>query len=590
MSEEKMTLETEDIRNITTHRWNVIPRDEFRELVRGVFNNAAYILQNTLGPFGATTFIEEYGTNHVTKDGWQLLKYINPENPTDRAILKLLKSIAHQVVVKVGDGSTTSIVASAEMLKVLEDSGLLERLSPRDLLTKINETVGEITNEIKKNASIISKDGDYEEIKHLAYISTNGDNNIAEMIQKIYQETGNPAISFATSKTNETKLEILNGYKMNYMTYIDRMFINTDDGTSVQTNPMILTFNHRIDEEYYNKIIAPLTNVATANNRKLVVIAPAYTNKLMEKLSVILYSQYNTLKTTQSVFLRASLINNNSYDLYNDFAALCGCMVINDTLVKETLELEKPEEIIERAMEWVGSVEKMEVAEKYTFISGFTNKDEEKIDLLMKDATNKYENILSNSLEFETLTNDLINAKDRVSKLKCKMGYIHVGGNSEIAKKANYDLVEDAVKACESAYKFGYNNGQNIAIIKATLNLLKEIDNSIESDNDIDKKSLIIKKVICNCIIDAFTGVILRIFANKYSKISKDDVKDIIEKIKYCTENNMSYDLYEEKYSHNIINSCMTDIEILKSVSSMVALLLSSNQMVSISRYSELNN
>lgn len=581
---EKLTLETEDIRNIDTHRWNVIPRDEFRELVRGVFNNAAYILQNTLGPFGATTFIEEYGTNHVTKDGWQLLKYINPENPTDRAILKLLKSIAHQVVVKVGDGSTTSIVASAELLRVIEQSGLLENISPRDLLNKINQTVDEITKEIKKNATEINKDGDLEEIRHLAYISTNGDNNIAEMIQKIYQETGNPAISFATSKTNQTKLEILNGYKIDFVTYIDRMFINTDDGLSVQHNPMILTFNHRIDEDYYNKIIAPLTNIATANGRKLVVIAPAYTNKLMEKLSVILYSQYNTTKTTESVFLRASLINNNSYDLYNDFAALCGSMVINDTLVKETLELESSEEIIEKAMSWVGSVEKMEVAEKYTFISGFTNKDDEMLDLLTKDAINKYETILSNTLEFETLTVDLIQAKDRVSKLKCKMGYIHVGGNSEIAKKANYDLVEDAVKACESAYKYGYNNGQNLAIIKASLNILKEM-----GEVDENNKDEMIKRVICNSIVDAFTGVILRIFANKYSRITQDDVKEILNRIKKCIDDNTAYDLYEEKYSTEIINSCMTDIEILKSVSSMVALLLSSNQMVSISRYSELN-
>lgn len=581
---EKLTLETEDIRNIDTHRWNVIPRDEFRDLVRGVFNNAAYILQNTLGPFGATTFIEEYGTNHVTKDGWQLLKYINPENPTDRAILKLLKSIAHQVVVKVGDGSTTSIVASAELLRVIEQSGLLENISPRDLLSKINKTVDEITKEIKKNATEINKDGGLEEIRHLAYISTNGDNNIAEMIQKIYQETGNPAISFATSKTNQTKLEILNGYKIDFVTYIDRMFINTDDGVSVQNNPMILTFNHRIDEDYYNKIIAPLTNIATANKRKLVVIAPAYTNKLMEKLSVILYSQYNTTKTTESVFLRASLINNNSYDLYNDFAALCGSMVINDTLVKETLELESSEEIIERAMSWIGSVEKMEVAEKYTFISGFTNKDEEMLDLLTKDAINKYETILSNTLEFETLTVDLIQAKDRVSKLKCKMGYIHVGGNSEIAKKANYDLVEDAVKACESAYKYGYNNGQNLAIIKASLDILKEM-----GEVDENNKDDVIKQVICNSIVDAFTGVILRIFANKYARITQDDIKEILSRIRKCIDDNTAYDLYEEKYSTEIINSCMTDIEILKSVSSMVALLLSSNQMVSISRYSELH-
>ena len=583
-NKEKLTLETEDIRNIDTHRWNVIPRDEFRDLVRGVFNNAAYILQNTLGPFGATTFIEEYGTNHVTKDGWQLLKYINPENPTDRAILKLLKSIAHQVVVKVGDGSTTSIVASAELLRVIEQSGLLENISPRDLLSKINKTVDEITKEIKKNATEINKDGDLEEIRHLAYISTNGDNNIAEMIQKIYQETGNPAISFATSKTNQTKLEILNGYKIDFVTYIDRMFINTDDGLSVQNNPMILTFNHRIDEDYYTKIIAPLTNIATANRRKLVVIAPAYTNKLMEKLSVILYSQYNTTKTTESVFLRASLINNNSYDLYNDFAALCGSMVINDTLVKETLELESSEEIIEKAMSWVGSVEKMEVAEKYTFISGFINKDEEMLKLLTNDAINKYETILSNTLEFETLTVDLIQAKDRVSKLKCKMGYIHVGGNSEIAKKANYDLVEDAVKACESAYKYGYNNGQNLAIIKASLNILKEM-----GEVDENNKDDVIKQVICNSIVDAFTGVILRIFANKYAKITQDDVKEILNRIRKCIDDNTAYDLYEEKYSTEIINSCMTDIEILKSVSSMVALLLSSNQMVSISRYSELH-
>lgn len=581
---EKLTLETEDIRNIDTHRWNVIPRDEFRDLVRGVFNNAAYILQNTLGPFGATTFIEEYGTNHVTKDGWQLLKYINPENPTDRAILKLLKSIAHQVVVKVGDGSTTSIVASAELLRVIEQSGLLENISPRDLLSKINKTVEEITKEIKKNATEINKDGDLEEIRHLAYISTNGDNNIAQMIQKIYQETGNPAISFATSKTNQTKLEILNGYKIDFVTYIDRMFINTDDGLSVQNNPMILTFNHRIDEDYYTKIIAPLTNIATANRRKLVVIAPAYTNKLMEKLSVILYSQYNTTKSTESVFLRASLINNNSYDLYNDFAALCGSMVINDTLVKETLELENSEEIIEKAMSWVGSVEKMEVAEKYTFISGFINKDEEMLKLLTNDAINKYETILSNTLEFETLTVDLIQAKDRVSKLKCKMGYIHVGGNSEIAKKANYDLVEDAVKACESAYKYGYNNGQNLAIIKASLDILRDM-----GEVDENNKDDVIKQVICNSIVDAFTGVILRIFANKYAKITQDDIKEIINRIKKCIDDNTAYDLYEEKYSAEIINSCMTDIEILKSVSSMVALLLSSNQMVSISRYSELH-
>ena len=569
---ENMEMGVEDLRDMNSHRWNVIPEEEFRALIQDVFHTVASILEKTLGPYGATTLIEEFGTNHLTKDGWQLLKNINPENPTDRAILKLLKTIAHQVVLKVGDGSTSSIVASDEMLKAIEENEVLKELRPKDLLNKINEVVDDLTKQIMANATHIDKDGDFDEIKNLALISTNGEVEIAEMVQRIYKETGNPAISFATSKTNQTKLEIIDGYKMNYMTYIDRIFINTDDGTSVQKNPMIIMFNHRIDEDYYDKIIAPLINIATANGHKLVVIAPYYSNKMMEKLGVILLNQYNVQKTTFSVFLKVSLINNHSYDLYNDFAALCGCTVINEMLAKDILDEEEMNKRVEKALEFIGAVNKMEIADNYTFISGFDNKDDEKMRLLIDDAVSKYNRILENSMEFELINNDLINAKERVAKLHCKMGYIYVGGNSEIAKKANFDLVEDAVKACESAFKFGYNNGQNLAIIKACLELL-----DVTTDP--------MKQEIINCIADAFTGVFHRILYNKEKRVH---VGETISIIGNCLEKNKAFDLVYDTYSDNIINSCMTDVEILKAVGSMVALLLSSNQMVSISSFTNL--
>ena len=569
---ENMEIGVEDIRDISSHRWNVIPEDEFKVLIQDVFHTVASILEKTLGPYGATTLIEEFGTNHLTKDGWQLLKNISPENPTDRAILKLLKTIAHQVVLKVGDGSTSSIVASDEMLKSIDASQELKKLRPKDLLNKINEVVKELTEQIMANATQIDREGDFEEIKHLALISTNGEEDIAEMVQTIYKETGNPAISFATSKTNQPKLEIIDGYKMNFMTYIDRLFINTDDGTSVQKNPMIIMFNHRIDEEYYDKVIAPLINVANGNGHKLVVIAPYYSNKLMEKLGVILMNQYNVQKTTFSVFLKVSLINNHSYDIYNDFAALCGCTVINEMLAKELLDNEDAKERLEAAFSYVGAVGMMEIAEKYTFITDFYRKDEEKMKLLFDDAKNKYEQILANSMEFELINNDLINAKERVAKLHCKMGYIHVGGNSEIAKKANFDLVEDAVKACESAFKFGYNNGQNLAIMKACRELY-----DITEDN--------MKKEILDCIANAFEGVFYRIVYNKDREVQRRLIRNIIDN---CLDRDQAYDLINDEFSDDIINSCMTDVEILKAVGSMVALLLSSNQMVSISSFTNL--
>ena len=192
--------------------------------------------------------------------------------------------------------------------------------------------------------------------------------------------------------------------------------------------------------------------------------------------------------------------------------------------------------------------------------------------LLFDDAKNKYEQILANSMEFELINNDLINAKERVAKLHCKMGYIHVGGNSEIAKKANFDLVEDAVKACESAFKFGYNNGQNLAIMKACRELYVTTEDNM-------------KKEILDCIANAFEGVFYRIVYNKDRDVQRRLIRNIIDN---CLDRDQAYDLINDDFSDDIINSCMTDVEILKAVGSMVALLLSSNQMVSISSFTNL--
>ena len=69
------------------------------------------------------------------------------------------------------------------------------------------------------------------------------------------------------------------------------------------------------------------------------------------------------------------------------------------------------------------------------------------------------------------------NAKQRLSKMRCKMGVINVGGFTELEKSANYDLVEDAVKACESAYLYGYVPGQSISIRTAIKKIMENNEN-----------------------------------------------------------------------------------------------------------------
>ena len=165
--------------------------------------------------------------------------------------------------------------------------------------------------------------------------------------------------------------------------------------------------------------------------------------------------------------------------------------------------------------------------------------------------------------------------KQRVAKLKGKMGVIEVGGSSELEKTSNFDLVEDAVKACESAFNYGYNLGGNLVIPK-TINEL-EI-----SDFDV------IDTEILNVLVRAFKNVFRRVLFNKFEdSITADEYDSLID---ISLESNACYNLITEKYDDMVINSCYTDVEILNTTVSIVSLLLSSNQFVSISMNTDEKN
>ena len=552
---------------------NVIEEEEYKERVTAVFEDVARKLSRTLGPNGATSILEKNGDVMFSKDGWQVLNKIQYMDPIQNTLLDLLVKISAQVNIKVGDGTTTSIVAANQLLKVMNEFNELVKLRPKDFLDGLNDTVTKIAEKIQDNAVQIDKEGDLDEIYNLAMVSTNGENAIAEMIRTIYAETANPAIEFNKSKSNDTSYEIVDGYKMDFMTYIDRIFINNDDGNCVVRNPMILMFNHKLEQEYYETIIQPAIKVAINQGRRLVVIAPYYDSHLLQKFSRILTTEFKATKTTSVVYVRGSLMNNYMTDLFNDFAALVGADIINEQTVYDIIkgELEfNPEEFL-------GGIESMVIGEHSTYISGFNHKNETMLKILEDDATSKYKDAYEGCANSSIVSVDFINAKQRISKLKCKMGIINVGGHTELAKSANYDLVEDAVKACESSYLYGYVPGQNIAIQTAIVDLLKETTDEIE-------------KGFLKAVSHAFVNVTKILLENKFGKDELDF--EVVERM--VQESVDSQEVVDVKftdfkgdqliiaYTQDVINSCKTDIEILKAASNIIGLLLSSNQYIAI--------
>ena len=120
-------------------KWNVVDDNTFKNRICTVFKQVSDALSKTLGPYGSTTIIEKFGEMYITKDGWQVLKAIRFDSPIDNNIMMMLVRIATQVVLKVGDGSTSSIVAANNLLDKLNNSNILSTMRPKEFIDLLDE-------------------------------------------------------------------------------------------------------------------------------------------------------------------------------------------------------------------------------------------------------------------------------------------------------------------------------------------------------------------------------------------------------------------------------------------------------------------
>ena len=592
---------------------NVIDEEEYKLRINVLFEDVSNKLSKTLGPYGATTVLDKVGDVMLSKDGWQVLKKLAYMDEVQNTLLGLLVKIAHQVVMRVGDGSTTSIVGANQLLKQIDVISKENNLRPKQLLDTLEYIVEDVCCMIQRNAIPIDKDGDLNEIYNLALVSTNGDREIAEMIRTIYLETGNPAIEFNKSKSSITTYEVLKGYKLQFMTYIDRIFINNDNGTCNIKNPKVLMINHKLEGDYFENIIQPTIREACGDGQRLVVIAPYYDSFLLQKFSRDLALEFKATKTSNVVYTRASLMDDHRTDLFNDFAALCGCTIINENTAYEILKGELEYD----PKEFLGQVEEMDIGEQSTFAKGFNHKNEGMLEILEKDAMSKYQELHEANETASIITEALVHAKQRMSKLKCNMGIINVGGSTELAKIANYDLVEDAVKACESAYLYGVTPGQTIGIQTAITDLARSgqynelelqflfaisaayrdvtkilLENKFKEEMpEVIMDNLVELSVKKQAVIDLEVTDI-EVIRDQYEVVKYREPENVFEKLLLyvgmydgevkSVEEERRVELRAVDFKNDIINSCKTDIEVLRATSGIIGLLLSSNQYVAV--------
>lgn len=536
-------------------KFNAISEEDFHERVRKVFNILERILSRSFGPYGSATIISNLAKSTATKDGYtiarNLVADIKEGDPVDQAILNLALVICARLNYKVGDGTTTAIIAANsvydEYNKCLDVIKRLN-LTPRDLLARMKNIQDRIVDEIKKTA-IPMRDDDslVDNIRKIVKISSNDNEEITNMITEAYKKVGAPFITSKLSPDMITRLSIIEGYSIN-VALTDEIYINTDDYRCVLDNVDVLIFDYKINDVIYNNIIAPLNSICKRCGRKLVIIAPSYDQTtLYRNIRRDIQKEYDATSVVNLVILIATATTQFTKKLLGDLAILLNTQIIDkfvldnilSTLSTKSNDTEKNigiDDILNihnRNIEGitikypnglfgeydgknnkseedfclrVGFAGHMESGPKTTSFSGFNyNKG-----LYVKVCSEAYKEMTDAIETYSKLgsySNRVVEAQERYNSLKLKMASIEVGGDSDLSQNTFKDALDDSIRAAESAYDHGYILGCNLT----TISIIKKM--AVASDDIVDSTLLSI-------LYGGFCSVYGRVITNAYGDLN----------------------------------------------------------------------
>ena len=471
----------------------------------------------TLGPSGKNVMIDQYGAIHSTKDGVSVANAIALKDPFEEMGAKAIKEVAKKSGDRVGDGTTTSTLLAAEIYR----NGLK--------YVSLGSNATQVKNGIKKAAkftsdyvkSITKKLNGSDDIKRVATVSANGDEEIGNMIADVMGKIGNDGtIKVEDGKGFEMSSSIVEGMVLDNG-YTSEWFVTDQQKMEVDlNNPFVLVVNKKIST--FMELVPCLQSLANPRSQyagaPLVIIADDFGDDVTASLVM------NKLKGFNCVAIKAPSYGENRSAIMQDIAILCGAKVVSD---QTGIKLETA--TVENGV--FGSAKRILVTKDNSIIFDGCG-----------DKTAIEDRAVSLRGQIENCKDEYDKEKiqERLAKLTSGVGVITVGATTEAERKELRDRVDDAFCASKAALRLGVVAGGGVTLLKATAKLIKWIDEQDMSDDEkIGAKILCksleapIKKIISNAGIDA-SLIVSKLLENDNDNIGYDVVSkqyvDMLEK------------------------------------------------------------
>lgn len=613
-------------------RENILPQRKSEKVIESVFNDLSKTVSKTLGPGGGNTLITEpYGFTPIypTKDGYKVMEEHNYDNVVYESIYRVIRDISSRMNIEIGDGTTSGVVIASDLYpKLLKYKKRHKELTPYGIKNILDEIFSMLSSLLKecgyiKDFSLFDKDEKLDIIKKVAAISANNDSNIGDKVAEIYKKTGSDYafIEVKHSPTEEDILDIDSGFEFN-SGYILRHMANKQDGVTAEyDDPLFLLIDGPIIEEDVDNLKRIIDMAVFTLGSPLVIIASEFCKEAMDWMVHCLTAYPDPSDSNRALklpILAATLPNNTEYgiSMIGDLETALGAKAIQtNTGVLQNCPT-NPQELFLLC----GRAKHIKCVPYFMRITGGAGTKEAKEARIEEIRT--YIKQLSAGGGVHDLNGmmKIANYEKRIGLLNGEMHCIKVGGATYKEKQNRKLIYDDAVSAVKACIKNGITLGGNVSIYHCIhlkmQDLVDKITNNIVLDNKkinvvitddeeaIKVKTRKIVRDILHIVAEGSLAAFKQVFKNAHvSKRMTEKVFDEIRNVSYSNKSYYkdkekaysfaSYDLITRKMQFEILNKRTinentllvpgnTDIEIMKSVFSVLNLFLTSNQLMSL--------
>ena len=401
---------------------------------------------STLGPKGTTVLLKSKdGKPVITKDGVTVARFFSLPDPNQNAGVEIIKQASEKTNSEAGDGTTTTTILANSVLQETFKH-IVASVPPIDIKRGMDKAVTDVSNYWLENASKIEA---FEQLKSVATISANNDQEIGELIYQTAEKIGrHGAVTIENSRTPETVLEFIDGFGFD-KGWVAQSFVNNELKQTVEYDNANLFITDKslstIDE------MLPVLELAARDNKPFVIVAEEIEGQLLAGLIA------NCLRGSMKVVaIKAPYFGEEKRDVLQDLAIATGATFVTR---------ESGMQLSEVQLKDFGRCKRIEIGKKNTIVIG---------------GKGAYEKV---NHRIESLKNELAQTSDisacktineRITRLGSSVAIIHVGASTEIELIEKRHRVEDALEAVKAAQTLGIHSGGGVSYVNAYNNLKKK--------------------------------------------------------------------------------------------------------------------